>query len=304
MATPKPMRPLRIGLSLMRAEELAGGSYSGVLELAQLADDMGVDEVHVSDHVAISRAGFDSKGGKFPYPIDYTGWYEPLASLSAIAAVTKRIRLSTNVLVATLRPAILLAKQLATLDVISKGRLDVAFGVGWQKEEFDASGIAFEGRYRYVEEQIGVCRALWGGAPASFEGERVRFKDFYSLPRPVQGANIPICLGVLATPHNVARIARCAEGWYPSALHGPAIIEGVAALRKAFEENGRDPDSLVVRTGLRMGRPFTMTMDEAFADGAPLIENGATIIVGQPQLVCRSTREWKPYIQRLLALKG
>jgi probable F420-dependent oxidoreductase len=293
----------KVGLSLMRAQELTGGNFSGVLDLARLADEMGVDELHVSDHVAISRTGFDSKGGRFPYPIDFPGWYEPVETLAAIAAVTKRTRLSTNVLVATLRPAILLAKQLATLDVISNGRLDIALGVGWQKEEFEASGIPFEGRYRHVEEQIRVCRALWGGAPVSYEGERIRFKDFYSLPLPPQGAKIPICLGVLDTPHNIARIARVADGWFPSALHGTEITAGVAALKKAFVENGRDPSSLIVRTGLRMGKPFTMTMDEAFADGPALKRNGATIIVGQPQLVCRSTKDWKPYIERLLALK-
>lgn len=298
-----PIRPVKVGISLMRAEELAGGSYEGVLELARLADEMGLDEVHVSDHVAISQAGYDSKGGKFPYPVDYPGWYEPLASLSAIAAVTKRVRLSTNVLVATLRPAILLAKQLATVDVISNGRLDVAFGVGWQKEEFDASGIAFEGRYRYVEEQIRVCRALWAGGAASFEGERVKFREFWSLPKPVQGAAVPISLGVLATPHNVERIARVADGWYPSALHGPNIAEGVDAIRRAFEKNGRDPDSLIVRGGLRMGKPFSYQADEAFAEVPAFIRNGATVIIGQPQLVCRSKAEWRPYLERMLAIK-
>jgi probable F420-dependent oxidoreductase len=308
------MGAIKIGLNLMRAQELTGGQFSGLLELAQLADEMGVDEVHVSDHVVISPAAFarrysrdgvdPSNGLRFPFPMDFAGWYEPLAVLSAIAAVTRRTRLSTNVLVAPLRPAILLAKQLATLDVISNGRVDAAFGVGWQKEEFDAAEIRFEGRYRYVEEQIRVCRTLWGGAPASFEGERVRFKDFYSLPLPVQGANIPISLGVRDTPHNIARIARVADGWFPSALHGPEIGTAVAALKKAFAENGRDPEALIVRTALRMTQAHTMTLDQAFADGPVLKRNGATIIVGQPQLVCRSTKEWKPYIERLLELKA
>jgi probable F420-dependent oxidoreductase len=287
----------------MRAQELAGGRFEGVLELAGLADAMGVDELHVSDHVAISADAHHDKGGHFPYAIDFPGWYEPLTVLASVAAVTKCTRLSMNVLIAPLRPAILLAKQIATLDVISSGRVDAAFGVGWQKQEFDAANIPFEGRYRHVEEQIRVCRTLWAGAPASFEGERVRFEDFYSLPLPVQGPDIPICLGVKATPPNIARIARVADGWFPSALGGTEIAESVSALKKAFEAKGRDPDKLIVRTGLRMGLPFSMSWDEAFADAPALTRNGATIIVGQPQLVCRSAKDWKLYIERLLALK-
>jgi probable F420-dependent oxidoreductase len=304
---------MKIGLNLMRAHELTGGAFSGIIELAQLADEMGVDEVHVSDHVVISPAAFarrysqdgvdPTNGLRFPYPMD-SPWYEPLATLAAVAAVTRHVRLSTNVLVAPLRPAILLAKQLATLDVISNGRVDVAFGVGWQQEEFEAAEVRFEGRYRYVEEQILVCRVLWGGAPASFEGERVRFKDIYSLPLPPQGAAIPICLGVRDTPNNIQRIARVADGWFPSAMHGPAIAAGVSALKRAFVENGRDPESLIVRAALRMTQAHSLSVDEAFADGPELKRNGATIIVGQPQLVCRSTRDWRPYIQRLLELRN
>ncbi len=293
---------VKVGISLMRAQELTGGDFSGVLELAQLCDSMGVDEVLMSDHVAISKTGYISKG-HFPYAIDFPGWYEPMSVLSAVAAVTKKVKLSTNVMVATLRPSILLAKQIATLDVISNGRVDISFGVGWQKEEFDAANIPFEGRYRHVEEQIKVCRTLWGGAPASFEGERVKFKDFYSLPLPVQGANIPISLGVLGTPHNIARMGRVADGWFPSPLNGTEIAAGVQALKKAFVENGRDPEKAIIRTAVKMGTPGSMTIDQQFEGVDTLINAGATTVVGLPLVTCKTKADWKPYIERVLRLK-
>ncbi len=294
---------VKIGLSLMCAQDMAGGSFAGVLELAQLAERMGVDEVLVSDHVAISKTGYESKGGHFPYPIDFPGWYEPLSVLNAVAAVTSKVRLSTNVLVSTLRPAILLAKQIATLDFISNGRADMAFGVGWQKEEFDASEIPFEGRFGHVEEQILVCRKLWGEAPASFEGKRVSFKDFYSLPFPVQGSRIPICLGVAGTPRNFERMARVADGWFPSPLNGDEIAAGVKELHAAFKAAGRDPNSAIVRTALPMAPARTMTMDQQFAGAEKLVAAGATIVVGNPLVACHSKADWAPYIERLLKLK-
>lgn len=294
----------KVGLSLMCAQDLAGGSFAGVIELAQLAEKMGVDEVHISDHVAMSKTGYESKGGHFPYPIDAPVWYEPLSVLCAVAAATKKVRLSTNVIVATLRPAILLAKQIATLDVISNGRADMNFGVGWQKEEFDAASIPFEGRFGHVVEQIRVCRTLWSQAPASFEGERVKFKDFYSLPFPVQGKNVPICLGVAGTPRNFARMADVADGWFPSPLDGDEIAAGIKQLHAAFAAAGRDPKTAIVRAALPMAPVRTMTMDQQFAGAGKLVKAGATIIVGNPLVTCRSKEEWAPYIERLLTLKN
>ncbi len=299
-------RNLRVGISLMRAEELAGGSYVGVLELAQLADEMGIDEVHVSDHVAVSQAGYDSKGGKFPYPVDYPGWYEPLASLSAIAAVTKRVRLSTNVLVATLRPAILLAKQLATLDVISNGRLDVAFGVGWQKAEFEAAEMPWEGRYAYIDEQIRVCRLLWSELPASHHGKRVKFRNLYMAPLPPQRGGLPIWLGYDAKPRNVQRIAEQADGWAGPPVEPAILAEGVRAIHAELAARGRTTADFAVRTTLRPVKRAdgSTDWDASFARAPEYAKAGATMLAVIASQYCREAGELPALIGRLTSLQA
>ncbi len=293
----------RVGISLMRAHELAGGGFDGVLELACLAERMGVDEVHFSDHLALSQTGVAGKPPEWPYDIGFDGYYEPLTALGAVAVATQRIRLSTNVVIAPLRPALFLAKQIATLDVISKGRVDISLGAGWQKEEFDAVNVPFEGRFGHLEEQIGACRALWSSAPASFAGRHVNFSNLHCLPFPPQGAALPICLGVSASPRNFARLVRVADGWFPVVTDVAAFAADVAALKALFVTAGRDPAQLIVRVSLPVRKPGAISLDEEFASAAAIVAAGATIVVGNPQVTCRSKADWAPYIERLLALR-
>ena len=294
---------LRVGIDLMRAQEVTGTGFMGLVELAQLADRMGVDEVHISEHLAMSRAGYERKG-YFPYPLDYDGWYEPIASLSAIAMVTQRVRLATNILIAPLRPALLLAKQIATLDVISRGRVEAGFGVGWQKEEFEASNIAFEGRYGLLEEQVQACRALWSGGGARFAGERISFEDLTSLPLPAQGARLPISLGLPPTDRNLERIARLADGWYPVPMPAEELAGNIVRLRAACMAAGRDPGSVSVRAPMTLHPPGSASMDEVFAEAPGLIATGADILIARPLSACRSVADWEEFLRRLVALKG
>ena len=240
-----------IGIKLMKTEQLSGGDISGVLKVAELADRMGVDEVHVSDHTLMTGSGHASRP-TFPYPLTYDGWYEPFALLSAIAATTSQIRLASHVVVAPLRPAVLLAKQIATLDALSGGRVHIGLGTGWQREEFDAAGIPFEGRLTRLVEQVEACRALWAGGPATYHGRTVSFTDVYSLPAPPQGEDLRISFGIPAGPRGVAEIARLGVGYCPSFHLGGDISDSVAAARQAYSDAGRDPDSLVVTSELPM----------------------------------------------------
>ena len=121
--------------------------------------------------------------GKFPLPPEYP-WFEPLTMLAAIAGATSRIRLATGVLISPLRPAVLLAKIAATLDVVSGGRLDLGVGTGWQREEYEASGIPFAGRAARMDDQLRACRVLWSDAPARSSPRRCASRASGRTPSP------------------------------------------------------------------------------------------------------------------------
>jgi probable F420-dependent oxidoreductase len=238
---------LKIGLNFMGAERLFDGEFAPVLELLTRSDQAGIDLISTCDHLGFDGAVHDERVRThgFPYPIEQP-WLEPLSFLSAAAAVTRRARLSVFVLVAPLRPALLLAKQLATLDVISGGRVTMCLGVGWQRQEYDAAGMPFEGRFGYLEEMVLACRALWSQAPASFAGERIRFENFTSLPHPVQRDKLPVLLGFAPTDRNFERIARVGDGWAVNPVDLPTFAERVSALRRIVARHGRDPAALEI----------------------------------------------------------
>jgi probable F420-dependent oxidoreductase len=131
-----------------------------------------------------------------------------------MAAVTSTIRLSTGILIAPLRPAALLAKQVATLDVVSGGRVDLGLGVGWQREEYDAQGLDFSRRGGMLDDTVGACRALWSDLPASFKSDTVSFTDTFCSPQPVQ-PRLPVWFGGSLTERMLTRIVELGDGWIP-----------------------------------------------------------------------------------------
>jgi len=137
-----------------------------IVGLTRMAEDAGVDTVVVPDHLVMSDRTDRYRWGRFPLPVD-APWLEPLTVLAAIAGATRRVRLATGILIAPLRPAALLAKTAATLDVLSRGRLDLGVGTGWQKEEFDAVQLDYGRRGRLLDDTIAACRALWGRQPGA-----------------------------------------------------------------------------------------------------------------------------------------
>src|SRR5688572_20701958 len=168
------MGKLKISLGIYGMQDFFGGNIKQLVESICIADQVGIDQVSMTDHVVMGERTDRYPYGNFPSPLTYP-WYEPIATLSAIAARTDRIRLSTGVLISPLRPAVLLAKQLATLDVISEGRVEIGIGTGWQEEEYIASGIPFAGRGERMADQVRVCRKLWSEAPASVNESTVQF---------------------------------------------------------------------------------------------------------------------------------
>lgn len=218
-----------------------------VLEVAREAEAAGVDGVVVVDHVAIGPRTDRYPTGPFPVPDD-APWLDPLVVLTAVAAVTERLRLGTGILIAPVRPAVVLAKAVATLDVLSGGRVDLGVGTGWQREEVEAAGVPWSERGARLTDGIAACRALWeADGPVTVDLPTVAFTEIRSLPAPVQRP-LPVLFSGTLHERNVDRIVRLGDGWIPimGASHED-VAAGVVRLRTAFEAADRDPASLLVR---------------------------------------------------------
>jgi probable F420-dependent oxidoreductase len=227
------------------------GSWQHLFDLARAADAAGVDRLLVSDHVVFGEHLDEygrpevggTAGGKQPTGPDGL-WLEPLTVLSVVAGMTTRVRLMTCILQAALRRPVVLAKTAATLDVLSQGRLDLGVGVGWQREEYDAAGLDFERRGSDLDHTLTVCQTLWRDSPANFESNGVRFDSIHCMPQPQQAGGVPLWISGTVNPPVLSRLARFGTGWIP---WGPYINDpapGIAQIREALSEAGRDPAEL------------------------------------------------------------
>ena len=284
------------GLSMLYGNDLG----RGLLETARLADDAGIDQLVMTDHLAMGPRVEKYPYGKFPFPLEEP-WPEPLTTLAAMAGATRRVRLGTGVLIAPLRPALLLAKTLATLDVLSQGRLDLGVGTGWQAEEFAGAGQPFAGRGSRMDDTLRACRALWRDAPASFSSATVSFEELWCFPRPVQADGIPIWFGLRLNPRNVARIVEFGAGWMPLLNREEELWSGVERLRSAFREAGRDPDALGVRVSPEIARDASGRVDlEKTLDALPKLEAAGASVASFALAACVRRRDEIPaFLERL-----
>ncbi|MGZ8748833.1 MAG: TIGR03619 family F420-dependent LLM class oxidoreductase, partial [Mycobacterium sp.] len=196
--------------------------WRATLDLARAMDAAGVDRLVVSDHLvfgenleAYSDPSIGGQaGGRQPTGPD-GAWLEPLIVLTALAATTTRIRLGTAILLAALRRPAVLAKQLATLDVLSEGRVDLGVGVGWQREEYDAAGLSFKDRGRLLDHTLEVCQTLWTQQRASYSSAELSFDGIHQMPKPVQTGGVPHWISVTVNNAVARRIARFGSGWIP-----------------------------------------------------------------------------------------
>ncbi|HEX4865388.1 MAG TPA: TIGR03619 family F420-dependent LLM class oxidoreductase [Acidimicrobiales bacterium] len=268
-----PDQQTRVTLRLPIAAE-PGSDPVTILDLARRAEACGFTAVSLSDHVVMGAHADRYPWGEFPFPPE-APWYEPLSLLAAIAGATTRLRLTTGILIVPLRSAALLAKWVATVDVLSGGRLELGVGTGWQREEFDALGLPYALRGQMLTDTIGACRALWSSSPASFRSETVTFEDIWCDPKPVRRGGPPILFSGTLTDRNKRRIVDLGDGWIPiMGERRPGIAAGVQELRALFETAGRDPDTLLVRSTARMGA----TVSETFERSQALVEVGVNDI--------------------------
>jgi len=280
---------------------LYGDDLPAVIETARIADAAGVDQIVMTDHVAIGTRTDRYPYGSFPFPPEEP-WPEPIVTLAAIAGATARIRLGTGILIVPLRPPLLLAKTLATLDVLSRGRLDVGVGTGWQPEEFAGSGVAFRGRTARMEDTLRACRALWRESPASFSSDTVGFESLWCEPRPLRPDGVPLFFGGAASERNATRIAELGVGWMPMEEGlSEALRVGIDRIRRAFEAAGRDPATLQVRAGapaLRSSKG-AIDLDATLAQLPAMEAEGVTMASLALARFVRRRDEIQPFLERV-----
>lgn len=270
-----------VSITISGLSRLFGDDLGAVVEVARVADEAGVHQLVLPDHLAIGPRTDRYPFGTFPYPPSEP-WLEPLTTLAAIAGATERVRLGTGVLIAPLRPALLLAKTAATLDVLSGGRLDLGVGTGWQREEFTDRGQPFRGRTERLDDTVRACRALWTQPPpVSFESPTVTFSELWCEPRPRQAGGIPVWFGGGPTEPIARRIAALGDGWLPVGVRSfEDLIVGIEKIRAAYRAAGRDPAGLGVRAGIAVATRDDGRLDltRTLEDVPRLANAGVTLI--------------------------
>ena len=275
--------PPHLSIQLRNFDE-APVDVGGLLATAELADRSGVDRLVVSDHILygeqLDAYGDPSKGGTAggSQPTSPDGnWLEPLTVLTLIAARTSSVRLGTAILLAALRHAAVLAKQVATLDVVSNGRVDLGVGVGWQREEYEACGLDFGRRGALLDRTLSVCQALWTEPVVTLDEGSLQLDRVHQMPKPVQPGGVPIWVSGRINDRTVDRLVRFGAGWIPWGDHVADPIPGVAALRAALEGAGRDPAALQVQGTLPVVREAgAIQLEATMAGVAALVEAGIT----------------------------
>lgn len=273
---------LSIQLPSFAAED--PGTWEPLFALARTADAVGVDGVVVSDHVVFGERldayGEPSTGGTAGgrQPTGPDGhWLEPLTVLAVIAGQTSRVRLGTAILLAALRRPAVLAKQAATIDVVSGGRLDLGVGVGWQREEYDACGLDFDRRGALLDHTVAVCQRLWRDDVADFADDELAFDRIHAMPKPRQPGGVPILVSGRITPRTVRRVVAYGSGWIPWGDHVADPGPGVTVLREALAAAGRAPEDLRVQGTLRVVRSGdAVDLDATMAPVPALVAAGVT----------------------------
>jgi probable F420-dependent oxidoreductase len=255
------------------------GDVRALVDAAVEAEEAGFDAVMMSEHVVLGP-GADADGVP-SNPRDYalpgnqdpsTPWPDPLAVLVAAAAVTARLRLVASSIIAPLRHPLLLAKQLATLDLLSKGRLVVQPTVSWHRPEYEALGVPFERRGELLDEHLAAWRTLWRDSPASYEGTHYRFSNVTLEPKPFRADGPTLWFGGESVhPRLLRRLVEYGSGFNPL---GRPSEEDLERLRSAMAEAGRDLSELEMVGGTR-GR---------FTDGDDVADLGEALSTIPAQL--------------------
>ena len=261
-----------------------------LIAVAQKGDELGFDCMVVGDHIVVPRSIAS------PYPYTVTGefpggesgdYLEQLSVLTFLASVTQRIRLIPSVMILPHRNPVVVAKTLATLDYLSKGRLTLGIGVGWMKEEFEALSLpSFEERGAVSDEYLRAILELWTSDDPSFEGKYCSFSNISFLPKPVQKPHPPIWVGG-QTRRAIRRAAELGDGWHPvgaqpaAPLEPEALAEDMKLLARYAERAGRDPAHI------------ELSMKAPLYDSARATGGQRRRFVGEPQQIASDIHTYR-----------
>ena len=248
--------------------------------LGKEAEALGFESLFFPEHTHIPTNRLSPWPGGDELPKHYWHAHDPFVALSTVASVTTTIKLGTGIALVTERDPILMAKQVASLDYLAKGRMLLGVGAGWNAEEMENHGIAFSDRWKVLRERVLAMREIWQKEEAEFHGQFVNFDSIWSYPKPMQIGGPPVLLGA-SSKYVYQRIAEYGDGWFPlyqdarrlSAGSAVDYAEGIAKTQEAWDKKGRKgaPDFTI----------FGVAPDPAVVDH--LIEIGFTrLIFGLP----------------------
>jgi probable F420-dependent oxidoreductase len=237
---------MKVGLFAPLANPFATPDYVRTLGIS--AEERGFDSVWVAEHVVL----FDDYASAYPYAADgripvapQSGILDPFVALSFLAASTQRIRLGTGICLVPQRNPVYTAKEVATVDWLSGGRVDLGVGVGWLAEEFQALGVPFEHRGSRCRAYLDVMRTLWGDDVSQYDGEFYHLPPTRQFPKPVQQPHPPIHFGG-ESDAALRRVADLGQGWYGFGLDPESTAERVGRLTTMLERRGRARDEIEV----------------------------------------------------------
>ncbi|MBS4754538.1 LLM class F420-dependent oxidoreductase [Nocardioides sp. zg-ZUI104] len=293
---------MKIGLS----EQFNGGNrgVDFAIGAAQLAEGLGFEEIWFPEHVVY----FPDYESDYPYGSQgqaevhsLRGKMEPFVAIAAMASATTTIRFGTYVCVVAERHPIHLAREVATVDEVSRGRFDFGVGVGWLQGEYEAVGVPFAARGRRTDECLAAMKELWIAEESSFHGEFYNFGPLYANPKPRQSPHPPILVGG-NSPATIKRIVEYGDGWLGYTLEPDEVARFIEDLDGALSKAGRSLDDVQ----LMVGRRAKEVSDEAWEADARYIEQveklGIEQVVLSPRIPLEGYEEKTRALARIVGL--
>jgi len=214
-------------------------------DLARECEARNFESLFVPEHTHIPTSRRSPFAGGGPLPKEYSHTLDPFIGLMAAAAATKRLRLGTGICLVIERDPIVTAKEVATLDRLSGGRVLFGIGGGWNAEEMENHGTAWKSRWRLLRERVLAMKAIWTEREASYQGEFVRFEKIWADPKPLQKPHPPIFIGGDGEK-TFDRVVEFGDGWMPIMRPHTSPVAKIPALRERLQRAGRDPKSAPV----------------------------------------------------------